>query len=415
MKKWVIVLFVCFFSSINPQPNQFYLFDGNNSPLNVANLSSLAIDSSGVVWIGAQNILYKYDHGNWELIDTILQLQLNIAVVSDIEISGEGDVWICIYRGFGAYSNGLYNYNNGWIYGIPGTYDPGRIFIDELDNLWVTFINFWPHQMLWNKIGKYDGSDWEVIDIFGAHGLRDLVVRNDTIFVTTYFGDLKAYADTTWQFIIPHEEWLVEKVWKYENRIWIGGEKFCEFYGDTLSIIEPITEFLYINNSRPLSLRVENDQILWIGTNNGHLIKFIDSLDVVTGYTGNAIVDIEIDKYNNKWVLINNVGLLLFNEDGILDVKNNFKYSPYGLVLSHNHPNPFNPITTIKYQIPDLSFVSLKIYDILGNEITTLVNEEKPAGTYEVEFAGTGLPSGIYFYQLRAGSFVEIKKMVLMK
>jgi len=83
--------------------------------------------------------------------------------------------------------------------------------------------------------------------------------------------------------------------------------------------------------------------------------------------------------------------------------------------LSQNYPNSLNPGTKIKYQIPKLSFVTLKVYDVLGNEITTLVNEEKVIGNNEVEFDGTGLPSGIYFYKLQVGSFVETKKMVLMK
>ena len=83
--------------------------------------------------------------------------------------------------------------------------------------------------------------------------------------------------------------------------------------------------------------------------------------------------------------------------------------------LRQNYPNPFNPATTIKYQIPEVSFVTIKVYDVLGNEVTTLVNEEKPAGSYEVEFDGAGLPSGIYFYQLKADSYIETKKMVLLK
>jgi len=84
-------------------------------------------------------------------------------------------------------------------------------------------------------------------------------------------------------------------------------------------------------------------------------------------------------------------------------------------VLFDNYPNPFNPSTKITYQLPELNFVTLKVYDVLGNEVSTLVNEEKPAGSYEVEFNGKGLTSGIYFYRLRAGSFFEIKKMVLLK
>ena len=83
--------------------------------------------------------------------------------------------------------------------------------------------------------------------------------------------------------------------------------------------------------------------------------------------------------------------------------------------LSQNYPNPFNPNTLMKYQIPELSFVTIKVFDVLGSKIVTLVNEEKQAGSYEVEFDATSLPSGIYFYRLQAGSFVETKKMVLVK
>jgi len=88
---------------------------------------------------------------------------------------------------------------------------------------------------------------------------------------------------------------------------------------------------------------------------------------------------------------------------------------PTEYILYQNYPNHFNPTTTIEYQIPQLSFVTLTVYDILGIEITTLVNEEKSIGSYEVEFNATEIPSGVYFYQLRTGSFVETKKMVLMK
>ncbi|MCW8824249.1 MAG: T9SS type A sorting domain-containing protein [Ignavibacteriaceae bacterium] len=91
--------------------------------------------------------------------------------------------------------------------------------------------------------------------------------------------------------------------------------------------------------------------------------------------------------------------------------------------LYQNYPNPFNPSTKIKFTIPSViaretkqsQLVTLKIYDVLGNEISTLVNEEKAAGNYEVDFIADGLPSGIYFYKLQAGSFVETKKMILLK
>ncbi len=93
--------------------------------------------------------------------------------------------------------------------------------------------------------------------------------------------------------------------------------------------------------------------------------------------------------------------------------------------LYQNYPNPFNPSTKIKYTVPKTNFVSIKIYDILGKEISTLVNEEKSAGTYEVEFNANGLSSGmsakggyasgVYFYKLGAGDFMQVKKMIMLK
>jgi hypothetical protein len=89
--------------------------------------------------------------------------------------------------------------------------------------------------------------------------------------------------------------------------------------------------------------------------------------------------------------------------------------APATFSLEQNYPNPFNPTTSIQYAIGSRQIITLKVYDVLGNEIATLVNEEKPAGEYEVEFNASELTSGIYFYQLKSGSFVETKKMILLK
>ncbi len=83
--------------------------------------------------------------------------------------------------------------------------------------------------------------------------------------------------------------------------------------------------------------------------------------------------------------------------------------------LSQNYPNPFNPTTNIEFRIADFGFVSLKVYDILGREVATLVNEEKPAGSYNVSFDASSLSSGVYFYRLNSGSFISTKKMILLK
>ena len=88
---------------------------------------------------------------------------------------------------------------------------------------------------------------------------------------------------------------------------------------------------------------------------------------------------------------------------------------PNGFRLSQNYPNPFNPSTTISFSIPEEMFVSLKVYNSLGQEVSELINEIKPAGNYSVDFDAGKLTSGVYFYKIEAGAFSEIKKMILIK
>lgn len=106
--------------------------------------------------------------------------------------------------------------------------------------------------------------------------------------------------------------------------------------------------------------------------------------------------------------------------DEILVSVDNENLNPVSFSLEQNYPNPFNPSTVISYHLPVNSDVTLKVYDILGNEVVTLVNEYKTAGRYEVEFNVTyesirAIASGIYFYQLRAGDYTQTKKMVLLR
>jgi len=83
--------------------------------------------------------------------------------------------------------------------------------------------------------------------------------------------------------------------------------------------------------------------------------------------------------------------------------------------LKQNYPNPFNPVTSIEYVVGSIAFVSLKVYDVLGNEVATLVNEEKSSGEYKITFDASALTSGVYFYTLRAGKFTESKKLILLQ
>ena len=103
----------------------------------------------------------------------------------------------------------------------------------------------------------------------------------------------------------------------------------------------------------------------------------------------------------------------------IADLTNVISESTYIISMPHNRfaelPNPFNPTTKISYSLPEANFVTLKVYDMLGREVSTLVNETKPAGTFEVEFDASKLSSGTYVYKLNAGGYQTVKKMTLTK
>jgi hypothetical protein len=107
-----------------------------------------------------------------------------------------------------------------------------------------------------------------------------------------------------------------------------------------------------------------------------------------------------------------NIGLTI---DAYTGMKNENTGVPKSYSLSQNFPNPFNPVTKINFEIPKQVYVELKIYDILGREIRTLVNEIKTAGSYSVDFNASELASGVYFYKLIANDFSNVKRMMLIK
>jgi hypothetical protein len=152
-------------------------------------------------------------------------------------------------------------------------------------------------------------------------------------------------------------------------------------------------------------------------------IKVPQSWEYVLKKQGEAVDTLNVFTNDSGKVVLANiipdggiVSLLNMNFSGADDIAD---FIPVDIQLFQNYPNPFNPRTNIRYSISSRQFVNLKVYDILGNEIATLVNEDKTAGTYEVEFSyglnHSNLPSGVYFYQLRAGNFIETKKMILSK
>ncbi len=140
--------------------------------------------------------------------------------------------------------------------------------------------------------------------------------------------------------------------------------------------------------------------------------------------TGSLAIDTSIivmdQPYSGNNFCSDHLGILTTFKEGIVSVDESMDLQPDKFELYQNYPNPFNPTTKIKYSIPsnvkrETSNVNLKIYDVLGNEILNIVNEQKTTGSYQIEFNATNLPSGIYFYQLIADNFSDTKKMILLR
>jgi hypothetical protein len=122
-------------------------------------------------------------------------------------------------------------------------------------------------------------------------------------------------------------------------------------------------------------------------------------------------------QYLNQTDNINLVNTYLFGSESLgkrNETQNNIT-STTEYRLEQNYPNPFNPVTKIKFENPKTSFISLIVYDVLGREVQELLNEFKPAGSYEIILDGTGLPSGVYFYKLQSENFIQTKKMLLVR
>ena len=163
----------------------------------------------------------------------------------------------------------------------------------------------------------------------------------------------------------------------------------------------------FVNPARGLAV---GDSGRIIGTNDGGLTWQIQPSPVNVTLRGVTFMN------DSVAVAVGDRQTIVRTTSGVTSVAENaMEEVPSGYLLAPNYPNPFNPTTVISYQLPATSNVDLTVFDVLGREVRTLVNEEKPAGYYTVRFDGTGLASGAYFYRLRAGNFVQTRKLTMVR
>jgi hypothetical protein len=193
-----------------------------------------------------------------------------------------------------------------------------------------------------------------------------------------------------------------------------GGFNVASYFG-VLDSVDTLTRVAFGELTHTSPNPFISDTVFWNFSYTAPDSLLIDTLYSVGNSTNGDSIPTDPDQWNFGENFIVNVIDKPVNVERINLV-------PEEYILYQNYPNPFNPTTKIKFSISDLPdgkagfrFVSLIVYDVLGNEVAILINEEKPAGEYEVEFSAEGLKSGIYFYRIQVGDFDQTKKMILLR
>jgi hypothetical protein len=223
--------------------------------------------------------------------------------------------------------------------------------------------------------------------------------------------------------------WFLEDVIEYYPKV--GGD----IVGDKLFIaaagciyVFNLSNFNLLKKYILFNVKVESEDMMFIDDVFGYLVFSLEQKSAIYKF---AYKDSEISLIDSLFIdgfwwsrfkiFNNDVYLILSNSEKVMvyriDKVTNVPKEPQPTTfkLYQNYPNPFNPSTTISYDLPVRSRVKLSIYNLLGQEVATLIEGEQEPGRYNVNFDASGLPSGVYFYRLEAGNFVEQKKMILIK
>lgn len=417
------------------------VYDTSNSGLPDNNVVCIGIDQSNNKWIGTvRGGLAKFDDREWTVYDTS-NSELPEFYVGCIAIDSSNTIWMgssSLWDGFGLVK---FDGTNWTVYDTTNSEMPGNyvfwIEIDASNNKWIGTDQ---------GLAKFDGLNWTVYDTTNSGIPRSWVWRfdiddagNKWFYEQPQFPLNKSpklikldVDDETWTTFTNPETLIAsftdDIVIDASNNIWLLSEEFIvaedefspflrllKFDGNNWTVYyDPSPSY---HGFSPFSMNSDAEGNIWIVTRGDGLRKF-DGENWVNYLPDRGLESMVIDKFNNKWIGTNGSGLVVFNENGIVSIDETEVVKDIiisGYHLSQNYPNPFNPSTSIEFRIPSSQFVTLKIYNLLGQEVTTLVSEKLKAGKHQYIWNAGSLASGIYLYRLQAGVYVETKKMILIR
>ena len=396
----------------------------------------LAIDKSGNLWIGAYPYVIKFDGSTW------MTHEVSYTTGGGITIDRSGNVWVAeLNAGIEEYDGSTWkSFSGGQFYGAF------CFTADSVGKLWLANYNRIDSCVLqW-----FNGSSWTSVP-------RNLILTLDSFPAGIYslFTDprgnvwaggtdaggpvLFKFDGTTWTVFNTKNSGLPPSyggisfggsgqiTMDKQGVLWLGTwDNGFEHAGGLVMFDGSEWKTWSTSNSGIPSdnvycVAIDDSSNKWIGTHKG-LAEF-DGKNWQVWDTTNSplrsddICDIVIDNHNNKWIADRIGGVYVFNQNGItaVNARSLSASLPHGYSLSQNFPNPFNPTTTISYDIPRPCYVRIDIYDVLGQQVNTLVDGTKTPGSYHVTFDATNLPSGVYYYRLQAGTFTETKKLMVIK
>ena len=457
----------------------WHIYTPANSDLPTNEISVVITDAENNKWLGSFDYhnnggLTKYDGQNWQnyktwkgalhsnYINFIKNNNDTICIGTRVDLTS---VTNNIWESF-SWQDSLNDPNNSYNF-VSSTKDNNG-------NFWYALRGSWP---IGNDpisgILKYDGQNWTKFDPTNSNlpvciiNKIEYSTDDNLLWLATSIGAVK-YDGNNWtlldtlQNIIPypyilttmiidkHVKWFGSRYYgliRYDNNSWklyntsnsdLPDDQITDLYQDLnynlwISTQNGLAKFdkniwtVYNTSNSGLpdnwitSCIVDHHNVFLIGTFNDGFVEFDgENWEVYTlnnsPLLSNNIRDLEEDENGNIWIGLNDAGISIYNRNGISSVLPNETNSiPIDYKLLQNYPNPFNPTTTISYTIPQDGIVTIKIYNVLGQQIATLKDEFQKANRYEVQFNSKGLASGVYIYKLQINDFYESKKMMLLK
>ena len=393
-------------------------------------ISSIVFDSLNNVWflknlnspIGSPHYLIEFrDDSLWTT-----HLSLQLANGHRQLLLNNQSIWI----GDG---EGLYLFENDSLHYFEPPTGPVGLYatdvkIDSLNNIWLaTGLGGWGYLV------KFDGTNYSGFNFIATAIEFD---NNGNLWVGTQSftdnAELIKFDGTNWTSFNPSNSQLPQTYSiddltfdKFGN-LWIATESagLVVFNENGIVPVELIsfTASVTRNNvtlnwstateANNQGFEIERSQMSNFKSQIFEKIGYVGGYGTTTESKSYSFKDenLPAGKYSYRLKQIDFDGTFEYSQEVEVEVS-----SPNEFALYQNFPNPFNPSTKIKFVIPKSSFVNLKVFDILGSEVATLVNEERPAGEYEIEFNAGSLSSGIYLYKISSGDYSETRKLILMK